>query len=81
MKYLLPLLTLLLLGTDADAMTYRRHRAKEGFMGAPERKLHRNRKEIGNAIAGAAISTAGNAVIEDLKRKRAKNYSPDYPKY
>ncbi|MBS1622506.1 MAG: hypothetical protein JST83_00630 [Bacteroidetes bacterium] len=80
MKYILPLIALLLC-TDADSMSYHRRRAKEGFMGAPARKSRHSKKELGTAIAGTAIGTIGNAAIEDLKRKRAKNYSPDYPKY
>lgn len=70
MKYLLCLLTLIMLCIESDAMAVRRHRGKEGFMGAPERRPKHSRKETGNAIAGVVIATAGNAVIDDLRHGR-----------
>ncbi|MBS1685159.1 MAG: hypothetical protein JSS76_10405 [Bacteroidetes bacterium] len=75
MKYVLPLLALILLCMDADAATYRRHRAKEGFMGAPERSPKRSKKNTGAIAAGIAISTVGNAAIDELKESRTRSKS------
>lgn len=69
MKYLLSLPLLLLLCTDGEAMTYRRHRAKEGFMGAPARDK-KHRKASAAEIAGAVVTPIGNAAIDELRRRR-----------
>lgn len=68
MKYILPLTLLLLLSTDTDAMTYRRKRAKEGFMGAPARHAHK--KANACEITGAVVGAVGNAAIDEARRKR-----------
>lgn len=69
MKYLFALLALLLCSTDTDAMTLRRKRAKEGFMGAPARQ-HRHHRAHAAEIAVAVATPIGNAAIDELRRRR-----------
>ena len=74
MKYILSLIMLFTIMTDADASSIRRKRASDGFMGAPSRKhvSHRSKKQIATDVTTGVVSTVGNAAIDEVRKNKTR---------
>jgi hypothetical protein len=78
MKYLL-LLCLFLVGTSLVNASSFRHKKEKWYTEQTSPKHHRNGKKIAANVAGALATGIGKDAMENLKKKRNKDYSPVYP--
>ena len=77
MKYLL-LLSLFLVGISSANASFR-HKKEKWYTEQTSTQHHRNGKKIAANVAGALATGIGKDAMENLKKKRNKDYSPVYP--
>lgn len=78
MKYFL-LLSLFFVGISLANASSFRHKKEKWYTEQTSTKQHHNGKKIASKVAGALATGLGKDAMENLKKKRNKDYSPVYP--